>query len=171
MSRLDATELRALRRLQRLSGRPGLTAAANVLSSAGEHAWLWMALAGTGATVDRRRRRQWVQVGAAAVVAHGGAVVLKRVVRRQRPSGTDLRILDSTASRLSFPSAHAASTTAAAVAATPLVGAAVTVPVVVAMATARMLLGVHYPTDVSAGMLIGLASAKAVARTMGRRDR
>lgn len=171
MSRLDATEIRALRRLQGLGSRPGLTRAANLLSSAGEHAWLWLALAGTGVTVDRRRNRQWAQVGAAAVVAHGTAVVLKRVVRRQRPSAADLLVLDSTASRLSFPSAHAASTTAAAVAATPLVGAAVTVPVVVAMGTARMLLGVHYPTDVSAGMLIGLASAKAVARVSGRLER
>jgi membrane-associated phospholipid phosphatase len=167
MSRLDASEARALTRLQSLGDRPTVTSAANLLSSAGEHAMVWMAVAGAGTLLDRRRSRRWAEVGAAAVLAHGSAVVLKRIVRRERPHAPGVRILDATASRLSFPSAHAASTTAAAVAATPLVGARVTIPIALAMGAARLLLGVHYPTDVSAGALLGLASARAVGRVTG----
>ena len=171
MSRLDAAEARALGRLQSRVGGPAATSAANLLSSAGEHAWIWLALSGAGVSADRARRRGWAEVGAAALVAHAGAVVLKRIVRRERPHAPGVRVLDRTAGRLSFPSAHAASTTAAAVAATPLVGAAVTVPVALAMAAARLLLGVHYPSDVSAGAVLGLVSARAVGRAGGILER
>jgi membrane-associated phospholipid phosphatase len=171
MSWLDTVEARALGRLQRSCGRPPVTRAAQALSSAGEHAWLWLALSALGAAVDRRRRRAWAEVFAATFLAHASAVVLKRVVRRPRPNDPGVQILDATPSRLSFPSAHAASTTAAAVAAAPLVGGRITAPVAVAMVTARMLLGVHYPTDVTVGALLGAASARAVpraARALGR---
>jgi membrane-associated phospholipid phosphatase len=164
MSWLDATEARALVRLQSVGARRPLTTAAHVLSSAGEHGWLWLTVAGTGMALDRSRRSRWAEVGASVIVAHGAAVVLKRVVRRRRPSAPGVRVLDSTPSRLSFPSAHAASTTAVAVAAAPLVGGLRTAPVPVAMAAARLLLGVHYPTDVLAGAALGVAGARAVRR-------
>jgi membrane-associated phospholipid phosphatase len=176
MSRLDSTEARALVRLQRLAGRPPFTQAAHVLSSAGEHAWVWLALSGAGCALDRPRRRQWAEVGVAAVVAHGSAVVLKRVVRRPRPTAPGIRVLDATPSRLSFPSAHASSTTAATIAAAPLLaavpgGAALLTTTAAAMATARLLLGVHYPSDVSAGALLGFASARIVRRSIGGSSR
>lgn len=161
---LDTSEARMLVRLQRIGQQPPVTRAAHLLSSAGEHGWLWFVLAGTGAAVDRTRRARWAEVAGAVLIAHGSAVVLKRLVRRRRPHAADLAILDATPSDLSFPSAHAASTTAAAVAAAPLVGALVTTPVALAMAGARMLLGVHYPSDVSAGALLGVLSARAVRR-------
>jgi membrane-associated phospholipid phosphatase len=164
MSWLDATEARALVRLQRAGRRPPVTTAAHVLSSAGEHGWLWLVLAASGMVIDRRRRGRWAEVGASVVVAHGAAVVLKRVVRRQRPRTPGVEALDATASALSFPSAHTASTTAAALSAASLVGGRVTAPVPVAMAAARLVLGVHYATDVAAGALLGLAGARAARR-------
>jgi membrane-associated phospholipid phosphatase len=164
---LDAREAHVLEGLQGLGDRRAVTAAARALSSAGEHGWLWLAVAGSGFVVDPRRRSQWAEVGTAVVLAHGAAVVLKRVVRRRRPHAAGLRILDATPSDLSFPSAHAASTTAAAIAAAPLLGRLVTAPVALAMVAARMLLGVHYPTDVSAGALLGIASVRGVRRVAG----
>jgi membrane-associated phospholipid phosphatase len=161
---LDATEARALLRLQGAVAHRPATAAAHVLSSAGEHAWLWLAVAGAGTVVDRQRRSRWLEVGAAVVLAHGSAVVLKRIVRRQRPSAPGLQVLDATASRLSFPSAHTASTTAAALSAAPLLGLPVTAPLPVAMAAARLVLGVHYPSDILGGALLGLAGTTAVRR-------
>lgn len=169
MSWLDATEARALAGLQSTGCSRPATCAARTLSRAGEHAWLWLALSGAGYSLDRPRRSEWAQVGASALIAHGGAVVLKRIVRRKRPHAPGLLVLDRTASLLSFPSAHASSTTAAAMAAAPLLGARRTAPVVVslAMALARMLLGVHYPSDVAAGAIIGVLSVRAVRCVAG----
>jgi membrane-associated phospholipid phosphatase len=168
---LDATEARALVRLQGSLARRPVTTAAHVLSSAGEHGWLWLTVAGAGMVLDRPRRSRWLEVGASVVLAHGSAVVLKRIVRRQRPSAPGLQVLDATASRLSFPSAHAASTSAAALSAAPLLGAAVTAPVPVAMAAARLVLGVHYPSDVVGGAVLGAAGARAAGRLVRSRRR
>ena len=164
---LDAREARALVRLQRLGNHPPVTRAAAALSSAGEHGWLWLTVAAVGFGVDSRRRSRWAEMGAAVLLAHGSAVVLKRGVRRRRPHASGLRVLDATPSDLSFPSAHAASTTAAAVAGAPLLGTLATAPVAVAMVVARMLLGVHYPSDVSAGALLGVISTRVVRRAAG----
>jgi membrane-associated phospholipid phosphatase len=82
-------------------------------------------------------------------------------------------VLDDTPSRLSFPSAHAASTTAAAIALSPLLGPAVLIAPVV-MGTGRILLGVHYPTDVLAGSALGALAGWATLRlqqTLRRNNR
>jgi membrane-associated phospholipid phosphatase len=156
-----------MQRVQAVPGRDRLAAAARGLSLFGEHAAGWLAVSAVAAVVDRPRRREWVVVGGSAFTAHAAAVVLKRVVRRRRPADPALEVLVPTPSDLSFPSAHAASTTAAAVALVPVVGAPVAAALTAAMMGARVLLGVHYPTDVVAGAALGAASAVAVRRGVG----
>jgi membrane-associated phospholipid phosphatase len=79
-----------------------------------------------------------------------------------------------TPSKLSFPSAHATSTTAAAVLLGGLLpvgavrAAAVLVP---PMAVSRLVLGVHYPSDVLAGAALGAAVAAATRRVSNRGSR
>ena len=51
----------------------------------------------------------------ARFAAHAAAVVIKRVVRRERPHHPAIAVNVGTPSRLSFPSAHATSTTAASI--------------------------------------------------------
>ncbi|MGV7665800.1 phosphatase PAP2 family protein, partial [Mycobacterium kansasii] len=68
-----------------------------------------------GAVLDRHRRRDWVVAGIGTFAAHAAAVVVKRVVRRQRPHHPAVTVNVGTPSQLSFPSAHATSTTAAAI--------------------------------------------------------
>jgi membrane-associated phospholipid phosphatase len=149
-------ETRFLIALQRATARPVSLLPARGLSLAGEHAGAWLATAAVGALVDRRRRGDWVRAGSAVFVAHGASVVVKRVARRLRPLHDDLVSHVLVPSRWSFPSSHATSTTAAAVVFAPLLGrwTALLPP---AMGWSRMALGVHYPSDVVSGALLGAA--------------
>ncbi|WUT40303.1 phosphatase PAP2 family protein [Streptomyces sp. NBC_00690] len=65
--------------------------------------------------------------------------------------------LVSTAGRYSFPSSHATSAAAAAVAFGALLPAArrLLPPVAAAMCVSRLVVGVHYPTDIAAGAALG----------------
>jgi membrane-associated phospholipid phosphatase len=114
-----------------------------------------------------RDRAPWTAV--TVLVGWGVEALLKVVVRRDRPVVDDAV---AHASGFSFPSGHAANTTTAAIALTvlvwPLLGrrARVAVPtgagvVVVLTALDRVLLGVHHPSDVVAGVLVGGAVAGA----------
>jgi membrane-associated phospholipid phosphatase len=132
------------------------------MSHFGEHSAGWVALGLLGAAVDRRRRAEWVTAAAGAFAAHAASVAVKRVVRRERPKDPRVEVLVGTPSRLSFPSAHATSTTAAAVLGSELVGRNLVAVLVPPMLASRMLLGVHYPTDVLAGAALGGAIGKLI---------
>ncbi|MFD6164888.1 phosphatase PAP2 family protein [Oerskovia sp. NPDC060287] len=161
---MSTFEIDAMRRWQDLANRPPLPAIARGYSLWGEHAGGWVALGVLGACVDRRRRDVWIDVAAGAVAGHAAAVVLKRVVRRKRPHHESVEVLVPTPSDLSFPSAHSASTAGAAVALVPLVGVPVAAGMIGTMAGSRVLLGVHYPTDVLAGAVLGVVSSRLVRR-------
>jgi undecaprenyl-diphosphatase len=64
-------------------------------------------------------------------------------------------------SRLSFPSAHATSSFAAALAFSRVAPAGPLYAAAAAFAVSRPYLGVHYPADVLAGALLGTVVAKA----------
>jgi membrane-associated phospholipid phosphatase len=142
--------------------------AARGLSHFGEHALGWFALAGAGASVAAVRGRTvapWVELGVSAFTAHAASVVLKRVVRRRRPSDPRIRVGVGTPSRLSFPSSHATSTAAALTSLSRVTGSRLPLAGVPVMMASRLVLGVHYPTDVLAGVALGVATEKAVHRT------
>ncbi|SDI11696.1 Membrane-associated phospholipid phosphatase [Rhodococcus triatomae] len=158
-------EVRALQVVQATIGaRPGAITAARGLSHFGEHALGWMAISGIGAALDKPRRRQWLGVGVGAVGAHAASIVIKRVVRRPRPNDPSIQVNVSTPSKLSFPSSHATSTTAAAVLLGRLTGLPLPALLVPPMLLSRLVLGVHYPTDVLAGSALGAAAAAIVSR-------
>jgi membrane-associated phospholipid phosphatase len=161
--RTATAELRALETVQGAIARPPVVRAARAMSLFGEHAGGWLALGTLGALADRRRRRDWVTATAAVALAHGASIGVKRVVRRPRPDDPRVQVLAGTPSRLSFPSAHATSTTAAAVLFGTLLRRPLVAVLVPPMALSRLVLGVHYPSDVLAGSLLGAAVA-AVAR-------
>lgn len=151
-----------------VAGRPGMLPAARGLSHFGEHSLGWMALAALGAVLSPRRRRDYLTAGAGAFLAHAAAVVIKRVVRRERPHHPDIAVNVGTPSRLSFPSAHATSTTAAAVLLARPTGLPLPALLVPPMALSRLVLGVHYPTDVFAGVIVGAVVAKTVGTVAQR---
>jgi undecaprenyl-diphosphatase len=126
-------------------------------SKTGEHAACWLALGAAGALVNggHGRRRRWLR----GVRIIGGAYVLnysvKVTVRRRRPELPGLPPLTSTVSSLSFPSAHATSSFAAAWAYRGLVPTPALYGAAVAFAVSRPYLGVHYPSDVATGAALG----------------
>ncbi|MCZ4549353.1 phosphatase PAP2 family protein [Gordonia rubripertincta] len=158
-----------------LSDRPGVLASARGLSHFGEHSLGWLGLAAAGGAAaqvrgDKANRNQWIAAGVGAFGAHAASVVIKRIVRRRRPHDPRIAIGVGTPSKLSFPSSHATSTTAAAI----LIGRAAGLPsgalpaaLLPPMLLSRLVLGVHYPSDVIGGALIGATCAAAV--TAGER--
>ncbi|MFC9519112.1 phosphatase PAP2 family protein [Nocardiaceae bacterium NPDC056970] len=161
----SASEVRILQTVQGTIGaQPAVVKAARGLSHFGEHALGWVAVAGIGAALDKPRRRRWAGVAVGAVGAHAASIVIKRVVRRPRPNDPSVQVNVSTPSKLSFPSSHATSTTAAAVLLGRLTGLPLPAVLVPPMLLSRLVLGVHYPTDVLAGSALGAVSAAAVLR-------
>ncbi|WP_288832829.1 phosphatase PAP2 family protein [uncultured Corynebacterium sp.] len=143
---------------------PAVTKAARGLSHFGEHDLGWLALAGVGMGVDKRRRRQWAALGAGTFAAHAASVVIKRIVRRSRPHDPRVRIGVKTPSKLSFPSSHATNTAAAAVHLADITGSKLPYVGVPIMMLSRMVLGVHYPSDTLAGALLGAGVASATIK-------
>ena len=135
----DATIERPVRRFSRL----------------GEHAAIWLVLGLAGAAVDPPRRGAWLRATRAVLLAYALNTVVKTIVRRRRPQLEKLPALVSTPTSLSFPSAHASSSFAAARAYARLVPGAPLYAVATAMALSRVYLGVHYPSDIAAGALLG----------------
>jgi undecaprenyl-diphosphatase len=108
-------------------------------SRLGEHGACWLVLGGAGALLDRPNRARWLR----------GAREL-----------AGLPPLTKTVSRLSFPSAHATTSFAAARAFAGLVSPACVYVPAYAFAVSRPYLGVHYPSDVIAGALLCTAIAE-----------
>jgi len=129
------------------------------LGMAGEWGSVWIAIALAGALVDGERRARWLRTAPVAPAAVGLNYLVKIAVRRDRPRLRRLPPLAGAPSRLSFPSAHATASLAAATA-MGRVSRGARVPLFAlagAMCLTRPYLGMHYPSDVLAGAALGIA--------------
>ena len=160
-------EVAALVSVQSAFGTPAVVSACRSMSHFGEHAAGWVALSAGGVLLSRRRRREWLLVGVGALAAHAAAIVIKMVARRARPNDPAIAVNVSTPSALSFPSAHATSSTAAAILLCRATRSPLPLLAVPLMAVSRLVLGVHYPSDVLAGIGVGAAVAATAAHLGG----
>ncbi len=149
----------ALRLLRTRGHRPPAEGAMKALGTIGEYAAVWTAIGAVGALADPPRRRRW---GIAALVGPAAINVnyaVKLAVGRERPLIEGHPALAKAPSKLSFPSAHATSSLAAATA-LGRVEPRARVPLyalAAAICLSRPYLGMHYPSDVIAGAVLGIA--------------
>jgi membrane-associated phospholipid phosphatase len=155
---VENADLRLLRAMRTRLHTPALEDAMRVLGKAGNNAAIWFALGAVLSAVDSANREAWLVCALLGPFAIGLNYLVKLVVRRPRPDlGAALPPLGGAPSSLSFPSAHATSSFAVATAMTrvePI--AALAFVLAVALSLGRPYLGMHYPSDVLAGALLGI---------------
>jgi len=147
-----------LRAMRTRGHTPDLERAMKALGKAGNNGAIWVALGVALALVDAGHREAWLICAALGPVAIGLNFAVKLLVRRPRPALEGLPPLGGAPSSLSFPSAHATSSFAVATAMTrvdPL--GAFAFGLAIALALGRPYLGMHYPSDVLVGALLGIA--------------
>ena len=155
MDRYDSSLLRWMRTR---GHTPAVERAAILLGRTGNNGTIWVAIGVVLALVDSSNREAWLICAVLGPVAIAVNYVIKLLARRPRPVLEGLPPLGGAPSSLSFPSAHATSSFAVATAMTRVEPvAALTVILATALALGRPYLGMHYPSDVLAGALLGVA--------------
>ena len=150
-------DLKILHVMRTTGHSPAVERAARALGKAGNHGVIWLVVGGLLALVDGANREAWVICAALGPVAIGLNYLVKLAVRRPRPVLEGLPPLGGAPSSLSFPSAHATSSFAVATAMArvePL--GALAFVLAFALALGRPYLGMHYPSDVLVGAVLGL---------------
>ena len=166
LDKLLELDLQHSRRLN-IAGQPGiLRTAAGILAHSGD-SWFWLAGLAILFILGNPAWKYRAAVLAASILATAVLVLaLKFSVRRQRPDGQWGSIYRSTDPH-SFPSGHAARAFLIATLAIGLgpswfgIVALVWAPLVT---MARVAMGVHYLSDVLAGVLVGLLMGGVILR-------
>jgi len=135
---------------------PAAEAVGKALGKIGEYGAVWFAIGIVLAFVDPDNGEDWVVAGVLGPVAVVLNFGVKLIVRRPRPVLEGLPPLGGAPSSLSFPSAHATASFACATAMTRIAPeAALLFILAAAIAACRPYLGMHYPSDVLAGAILG----------------
>jgi membrane-associated phospholipid phosphatase len=153
---MQSLDLKLLRAMRTRWHTPGLESAARALGKAGNNGAIWLGIGMLLAIFDGGNREAWLLCAFLGPIAIALNYLVKAIVKRRRPVLEGLPPLGGAPSSLSFPSAHATSAFAVATAMTRVEPwGALAFVLAFALALGRPYLGMHYPSDVLAGALLG----------------
>lgn len=160
-------EVAFMQKLFILRSFSGLTRFFRGISQLGNGSLWWISgliLLGIGSVQTR-----WAVLAAAIAVGLSVSLfmVLKKLISRPRPCDVwlDIPCLMAPPDRFSFPSGHTMTAFAVYAAYAEMLpgSAAIFLPVAILMGLSRVVLGLHYPTDVLVGALLGTAIGRTIA--------
>jgi membrane-associated phospholipid phosphatase len=154
---MNYLDYRLLQVMRTRGHTPGLEKAAKALGKTGNNGAIWIVLCLLVLAVSDSDGEAWFICALLAPIAIALNYVIKLIVKRPRPVLEGLPPLGGAPSSLSFPSAHATSSFAVATAMTRVdsLGALAFI-LALALSLGRPYLGMHYPSDVLAGALLGI---------------
>ena len=138
--------------------RPWLDEVMILASALGAGGFLWIIIGSIAGIFPKHTAamwRLWLAVAASFLLVDD---IVKPIFQRPRPFEVlEIALIDARPDSASFPSAHAAMAVAGALAASRMFprGAWILWPLATLIALSRIYLGVHWPTDVFAGMAVG----------------
>lgn len=139
------------------------------ITSLGNSGWFWIVLSVLLMIPERTRKVGITAIAAIAIGALITNVTLKNLIARTRPYEVidGLKLLIERQHDYSFPSGHTCASFAAACVYYRMGPKRWAIPAVILaslIAFSRLYVGVHYPSDVLAGLLIGAFSAWAAVK-------
>ena len=148
---------------------PALDAFMSRFTMLGDHGYLWIAVTLLLLIIPKTRKVGLMCFVALVLMVIFNNMLIKNIVDRPRPYTQipDLRLLVKEADDASFPSGHSCSAFAVAVVCLKKLPKKIGVPLVIlaaAIALSRLYVGIHYPTDVLVGSVLGIIIALAAVK-------
>jgi undecaprenyl-diphosphatase len=167
LSKIGDAEVRFCLRANRSCERPAILGLFAAVSRLGDGVFWYLLIAALPLLYGTAGLGVSFRLAVAGIVGNAVYRLLKERLVRERPCNLHPRIRAGARAldRYSFPSGHtlhAVCFTAITVMAFPALGWLL-IPFAVLVAMSRVMLGLHYPSDVVAGALLGLALARLVA--------